>query len=131
MLNHSAISPLLGSAAMRRDRSPHSSPSSRCSVFCSISYSWSFLLFRETVLYENDCGASWVYKNPREAQLLGTHEKGKSKDSSTFGESNQMASGSSSCCCGKSEGNPKQRNTSDPPPEVPGPSQPRLLAPAG
>lgn len=65
-------------------------PPAANAVFYSSSYSWPSQLFRETVLYENDCRAAWVYENPQETQLLATREKGKGKESSTFGENNQM-----------------------------------------
>lgn len=66
-------------------------------VSCSISYSQPPLLFRETVLHEDDFRASWVYEDPQEAQLLATCEKEKGKALQVW-KNNQMNSGPSSWC---------------------------------
>lgn len=118
MLNHFATPlllgdtpSLLGGGLPQAGVGAHVHSPAADAVFCSINYSWPLSLLRETVLYENDCRASWVYENPWEAQLLATREKGDKEVSFTFG----MAPGSSSWCCMKSEGNLEQRNTTDPP----------------
>lgn len=115
MLNRFVIPPLLGGRLPQAGIGAHVHPPAGDALFSSINCSWPLSLVRETVLYENDCRASWVYENPWEAQLLATCEKGEGKDSSTFGESNQTTFGSSGWCCVKSEENLEQRNTTDPP----------------
>lgn len=62
---------------------------------------------------------------PREAQLLETTETGEERDSSTFGENNQMVSGSLSWCCVKAHRASETKDYRVPIPEVLAPPQPQ------
>lgn len=133
VLKHRATPPLLGRGLPRAGIGAHIHPPAAYAMFCSINYSWTPLPLRELVLHENDRRASWVYENPCEGQLLctATREKGKRKYSSTFGGSKQMASGSLSWCCVKSEGESETKNTTASPQKSCPSTPPRLLVPAG